>query len=584
MAGLGGAVQARATVRHFRLFLRPTLSVPICYLLLALVVYRSTLTHLGDRLPGGSDGLLFSWYLAWFRDSVIHWHNPFFSMAINAPYGVNTMWNTSVLTLAVATLPISLLIGPFVTTGLLFVLAPALSATSAFLVLRRLTRVDSGAVVGGLMFGFGPFFVGHFGHLNLIFVPLLPVLAGLGYRLVVEWRGSGVRAAVLFGVCFGLQMLISEEIAVLVVVAGICALVAFAVVQWRVVRRQLPALVRRLGVAVLAALVVCGVPLAFQLWGLQALTGGTAHGSQRADLISLVRGSVLQRFGSTAGRSANVRPTTANGAENTAFLGWPLVIFLLVVVGWHAVRGRSFARWWLLSAGLLLALSLGAPIDAAGRPVGEGPWWLLSKLPFVSGAQPVRFSLLTTFLLAVLISWLLGRYRGAGRSLVLLACALVLVPWWPRTPYTSDPTPATPQFFSSSAVRVLPRGVTVLILPVAIYPHAAPMVWQIKSGMRFNMIGGYSVFNRDGNSVYFPQIAPPIRQLAMAVLTGDARVANAANVRAALRASGVSDVIITNYVPNPRRAVEVVRQLTECTPLQISDVTVCALPTPGEAR
>lgn len=578
-------MRGRATVRHSRLFLRPTLLVPICYLLLALVAYRSTLMHLGDRLPGGSDGLLFSWYLALFRDSVIHWHNPFFSTAINAPYGVNTMWNTSVLTLAVATLPISLLIGPFATTGLLFVLAPALSATSAFLVLRRLTRVDSGAVVGGAMFGFGPFFVGHFGHLNLIFAPLLPVLAGLGYRLVVQWRGSGVRAAVLFGLCFGLQMLISEEIAVLAVVAGSCALVAFAVVvRWRVVRRQLPALVRRLGVATLAALVVCGVPLAFQLWGPQALTGGTAHGSHRADLISLVRGSVLQRFGSTADRLANLRVHTANGAENTAFLGWPLVVFVLVVVGWHAVRGRSFARWWLLSAGLLVALSLGAPIDAAGRPVGEGPWWLLSKLPFVGGAQPVRFSLLTTFLLAVLISWLLSRYRGAGRSLVLLACALVLVPWWPRTSYPSDPIPATPQFFSSSAVRVLPRGVTVLILPVAIYPHTAPMVWQIKSGMRFNMIGGYSVFNRNGNSVYFPQIAPPIRQLALAVLTGNARAVNAAHVRAALRDSGVSDVIITNDVPNPRRAVEVVRQLTDCTPLQVSDVTVCALPTLVEAR
>ena len=188
-----------------------------------------TVRHPGLSLPGGSDGILFDWYFEWVAQSVVHGHDPFVSGALNAPAGVNLMWNAMMFLVSVLCIPFTLSIGPVVTVSLLMVLSPIISASVAYWVFRRLSGRVVGSAIGAALYGFGPFTVGEFGHMQLILAPFPPMLVLVGYRLLVEERGSAARTGVLLGVLVGIQLLIAEELVAMCVVASAVALVWLAV-------------------------------------------------------------------------------------------------------------------------------------------------------------------------------------------------------------------------------------------------------------------------------------------------------------------------------------------------------------------
>jgi hypothetical protein len=99
-----------------------------------------------------------------------------------------------------------------------------------------------------------------------------------------------------------------------------------------------------------------------------------------------------------------------------------------------------------------------------------------------------------------------------GRPAAVAAVALLaLVPVAPRLPFVSRHV-ATPAFFTSPAVRMIPPGAVALTFPYDRAPSNQAMVWQAVTGMRFRIIGG-EVFvpGPDGASTWRPDPAgPPI--------------------------------------------------------------------------
>jgi hypothetical protein len=105
------------------------------------------------------------------------------------------------------------------------------------------------------------------------------------------------------------------------------------------------------------------------------------------------------------------------------------------------------------------------------------------------------------------------------------------------------------------------------------------MFWQIKAGFRFNLVGGYSVFENQGKSYYHGAI-PPFAQLLQTA--SDSGIAPSARQLAAARASLVNTpvdyIVITAFQDNRESAARLARRLTGCRPRQVADVTVCQLP------
>lgn len=557
----------------------PYVVPPLIYALLAGYYFSRFLAHPTRGVPGGADGVIYAWYFEWVEQAFLHLHNPLFTNAINSPDGVNVMWNTAVFALAVVCVPITALIGAGPTAGLMMVLAPVASATTAYFVLRRLTGRSLGAAVAATIYGFGPYFAGQNGHLHLTVAVFPPLLLLLGHELLIVQRHSPLRTGLWLGLAIGVQLLLSEEIVVLTAVVAVIAVVALAALHPREVADRVRHSAIGLGVAAVTAIVVAAAPLAYQFFGAGALPSGILPSRQRLDLAGIVRPSGLMYYHSPDDMAAN-RLFPANGVENTGYLGWPLVVVCLGMCVWLIVRRERFAYWWLITAALTVGLSLGSPIDVNGHQVGSGPWTLLRKLPLLDGTVVVRFTLITTLLVALILAWGLARLRGPVLAVGLVVVAAALIPLRPASRYGAVVDFAPPRFFTTSAVHVIPQGAPVFVMPYDSHPQPAAqvMAWQIRAHLRFSLIGGYSVVNRDGRMSYMAEVP---RFAAVLNDTGAHGVApqpaELAAARASIKPSGARFIVITARQPHALLVTRTASQLTGCRPRVVSDVTLCEI-------
>jgi hypothetical protein len=117
-------------------------------------VWRSPQT---EWIGGCCDAEQTMWYLAWVPYAIRHATNPFFTTQLNAPTGVNLMWNTSTLLPGLVASPVTILFGPVLSYNLLTALGIVLSAWCAFLALRRYTVSLIGPLIGDAVYGFSPY-------------------------------------------------------------------------------------------------------------------------------------------------------------------------------------------------------------------------------------------------------------------------------------------------------------------------------------------------------------------------------------------------------------------------------------------
>jgi hypothetical protein len=545
-------------------------------------LYSRFLAHPTRGVPGGPDGILYIWYFESVQHSLAHLSNLFISSGMNAPTGVNLMWNTSLFGVALVCAPLTATIGPIATVGLLMLASPILSASAAYWALRRLTGRTLSAAVAASLYGFGPFFVGQSGHLHLIAAaPFLPLVLVAGHRLLIRQPGSPVRTGLWLGLVIGCALLVSEEVVALAAIVSVLAVVALAVLYPKRVRSHLRYAAAGVGVAVALALAIAGVPLWYQFRGPLALHRGVTLVNLPLDLAGVVRPSELQYYASKADVLA-ARHFRANAAENTGYLGWPLLILMLGIVVWLAIRRDRFAYWWLLCAGLTFWLSLGPYVWVNGHETSvAAPWLILRDVPVVRSVVTARFTLVLTLLVALLLAWGLSRLHDRRAYLAgLVIVALAFVPLRPAGRYDQIQKVPTPRFFSTTAVNLIKPGSTVFILPQGNNPGVAStvMYWQIKAHMRFNIIGGYSVFNRDGESNYHGEM-PAYTKVLLDAARGTLPTAiDLWKAQPTIAPSKVRYFVITKYLPHPGYAADAAQALTGCAPQHVADVTVCTVP------
>ena len=146
------------------------------YILIAFAYWGvRLLPHPGRSLVGtGTDTQIFVWSFAWWPHALGHGLNPFEASSIWAPQGVNLAWTATAPGMALLFTPLTLLTGPIVSFDVATILMPALTAWTAFLLCRYLTRSLWASLVGGYLFGFSGYMIGQIeGHLHMTTVFLL---------------------------------------------------------------------------------------------------------------------------------------------------------------------------------------------------------------------------------------------------------------------------------------------------------------------------------------------------------------------------------------------------------------------------
>jgi hypothetical protein len=458
----------------------------LVYFGLAVVPYWDFWTAGGARIAGkGGDVADEAWFLAWVPYALLHAHNPLMTDWGNYPFGVNGVANTSVPLLGLLGTPVTVAFGAFVTATLFFTLAFPLSAWSAYLLLRRWIRWRPGVFAGGLLYGFSPYLVAQgLGHLNLVFVPLPPLIflvlghisAPLPPRRVWAW---GVVLALL---CVA-QFFISVEVLASTVIVGGVGLIAAAACWPSVWRKRWKTVAAAVGGALGGAAVLLAYPLWLLLAGPERVAGPVQE-------TYLYRGNLLAPFVPDSSmyfrvaRLVSLADTFAgNTSENGLYLGIPLVLAL--IAGAVGLWRRPVMKVAVVVTVVAFVLALGSRVTV-GRVVWRGvplPGAVLTRLPLLDNAIAARYSLYVMLGAAVVLAlsleglhdwlgerWLGGRRLGGGRAAVVagvacgvLAC-LVLVPLVPAWPYSARVT-QVPAYFSSGAVRAIPDGSVAVTYP-----------------------------------------------------------------------------------------------------------------------
>jgi hypothetical protein len=396
--------------------------------------------------------------MAWLPHALTHFQNPFFTRVVGWPDGVNILDNTTQIGLAFFEWPITALFGPDASYNIALLLCPALCGGSTYLVARRFTTRRSIAWIAGLAFGVSAGEIAGLAssHLNLIFVPALPLML----LVILECLGEQRPAPVVLGSAFGalaiFQFFVSTEM--LIDAVGLFGLSGVVLAIRR--RRDLAGHWHYVTHTAVWAAGISVVALTVPTW--YALAGpGHVHGLEiltpqayRADLTGVIAPDVLFHFAPK--HVSTIANQFANSpAENFSYLGIPLVF--TVIVGAIALRRRTSITMLTVLIGVSFLASLGGALAIAGAPgigtdgtIAAGtwlPWHIVESLPVVRNIIPSRLAMFTNLgaalMLAAVLETIVERTQLRSRSLgitgVVAVAVLCLVPLIPRLPLMIRP-------------------------------------------------------------------------------------------------------------------------------------------------
>ena len=467
-------------------------------------------------LGNPNDNDQFTWFFRYDATAIMHARLPaLVTTAMNAPQGVNAMWNTFMMLPGVLLAPVTLLAGPQSALTVFLTAGFAGSATAMFAVLRRWDVSLPAAALGGAVYGFGPAVLhSAIGHYDLQFAVLPPLIVHVGLQLATG-RTSAVRGGLWLGLLVTAQVFITEESLLGAAMAGVIIAAVLAVSRPRAVAGQVGRVAAGLGVAAGVTAAVAGYPLWVQFFGPLR-----QHGSPftpdffKNDLSSFVVPSSLQLF-HTAGSAAEALRYQGHLPEYLGYLGWPLLIVLVLamIAGWRRLPVRATAVACLL----LGVFSLGGTLLFGGHehPAIKLPWYWLEGLPVLNAALPDRFALVAGGAAAALLAFAVDaatpafaafaarcrpglglRRLAAGwrpAAVVMAGAVLAVLPVVPRPLPAADVTPVPPGWSAVFTALRLPASASVLVVPIPMSTFTEPLRWQAETGQPGSLAGGYFI-------------------------------------------------------------------------------------------
>ncbi len=403
--------------------------------LLALAIYQALailwfgipllndFSHSYIGIERSSDPPGYMWFLTWWPYALSHRLNPFITKLVWAPSGFNLTWAHCIALPALIAAPITRIWGPVVTWNILCVMAPALAAWCAFILCRHLSASFLPSLVGGYLFGFSPYMLGHLlGHLSLILIFPVPLAVYL-FALALEDRLSRAAFVALFAAVALTQFLCCQELLATAVVMGAAAILAAILVTGPAARMRL---LEVCGLTALALAIAAALAAPFLYY---AFFGGFPRGPinpadvYSSDLLAFFIPTPMLLIGEPAALASIASRFAGGFAEDTAYIGIPMLL-LIVDFGISNWR-RPQARVMLLALEIIALASLGPKLHIAGAPAVILPWAIAGRLPLLDKALPGRFMMFVFLDLALITAVYLTNspHRSRKWFLVVLAVA-----------------------------------------------------------------------------------------------------------------------------------------------------------------
>jgi hypothetical protein len=461
---------------------------PFAFLILAGILFCH---GRGQIYQPGVDPFVYIWCLNWWPYAVFHHLNPSISDFIWSPTGFPMWWANSIPTLAVLFAPVTLIFGAIRAWNVMAVTAPAINAYAAFFLLRYLTKNAYAAFTGALAFGFSSYVTAEqLGHISLSLVPFVPLSVLLVLKRAnreLERRPFIVTMSVLAIMQFG----VSTEVLATTAFFG---LIAFGVLYRSYAdTHDLKGVAADTVIAGLISILVLSPALYYMAIGSSQLPKEINPPEMfSSDLLNFIVPNPTMFFGSERFAPLSSK-FTGNFSEQGAYLG-----FILVAISILAVI-RSWGRLWAKPLVVMLLVtvicSLGPSLWIAGLNTHIPlPWKIFVHVPIIKHALPSRFSLYSTFIVSIFLTFWLAS-GGAAKTVRARYAAMVagLVLLIPNPAFYQFGSVETPALFSPETVKAkLGNDANVVVLPFGYLGNS--MLWQYNSGMSFRMAGGYVGF------------------------------------------------------------------------------------------
>jgi hypothetical protein len=466
---------------------RWSLAVLAGYSVFSVIVFGWRLwPHPGRGVVGLSlvaDPEAFIWEFGWWAHAIETWTNPFVTDVVYAPVGANLMWTATGPGLALVFAPLTMLIGPTAAYNAAILLTPALTAWTAFLLCRDLSRSMWASAVAGYLFGFSSYAIAHVyaGDLNLT-TALVPLVALVLLRYLRGQLGNRGLAWRLGGL-IAVEFVVSSELTLTLSLAiGAGLLIGYGVARGyrkRIVSALVPIGSAYVGAALLAAPFVYYLVSGFE-------SENIARGGDGDLLNILLPTKLIAAGGSTFAHVTDRFTDTVIDAD--MYVGIPT----LVILALYLWRGRREPAGRFLGIAIVVAwiLAIGPALRVEGHRIAPLPWALAKHIGLLADVIETRLTVYATLAVSVAVALWTATTRGRLLTrpvvLPLLAIASILPAAW-HVAFVS--TIVRPEFFSQALYKLcIPRGETLAIFPYGRFGDS--MIYQAESGFWFKIAEG----------------------------------------------------------------------------------------------
>ncbi len=366
-----------------------------------------------------------------------------------------------------------------------YFLGCVLATVGAGLLLSRLAGPGWAALLGAVLFAWGPARLNNLGVLDTVWAGIVP----LGMFFALRYFDRGRKRDALLWAAAWLALGLGSLYGLLLGSLAAGLVFALAVLP---VRRRRPRLLLLacLGIVVAGALAWVYRPLFHMADDFDARVSTRVMEGHAADVLALFHPGVF-----SGPLRALLDPVVPGLPEGSSAL-FP-TLTLLLALGLAAFGRATFAtargarsrperdaRLWLALALVALLCALGPTIRLAGRPIAVGPWRLVAALPVFSSLRGLhRWDQWFDLAVVSAATLLLGRALRRTSSRALLAAAALLVGFdvWPRPVPAIDLPPPSP---FDDVLRALPADAVVGDFPYIAEVANRSWIEQLSHGRR----------------------------------------------------------------------------------------------------
>ena len=424
------------------------LFVLLVYGVLTILMTWPVAGQLGTHVPGGTVDLwVHRWTFWWAKRSVVQGHSPFYTRLLYHPHGVSlTYHNIAWLNIGLW-LPLQAILGGDFAYSLVFLLVLTLNGTSMYLLVDELLDSRLAAFVGGLIYGFWPYTLSHYGHPNMMVGFGVPMALLYLKRTIEQKRLGDALLAAIFLALIGIA-----RWQLLIIASGIIGLY----VLWRCLGEKACRTRRSLGLLIVVGLAAAAVmaPLAAPVAATYLNEGNPEEiliddeVSGQTDLLAYVLPTRYHPLWNDA--AARVYENFVHNKVYVPFLGYTVLALAL----YGAVRDWKQARFWVLVALVTILLALGPQLRINGRlyPQIPMPYRLIDELFFVRALRkPDRLNVILGLPMGMLASLgvlaLMRRFRRSPKSVLMVTVIGALILWeYNLVPYHTE-RPDTPGWY-----------------------------------------------------------------------------------------------------------------------------------------